>query len=83
MFLPRLNPIEPPWYGPVCPVVWEGWRREASPYPDLRRIFLLAAYPDEGRFTQPTAATQAWRREPLFMPRIGRPPSLINARWTL
>ena len=21
--------------GPVCPVVWEGWRREASPYPDL------------------------------------------------
>src|SRR5215469_6300646 len=34
MSLPRLNPIEPPWYGPVCPVVWEGWRREASPYPD-------------------------------------------------
>jgi hypothetical protein len=34
MFLPRLNPIEPPWYGPVCPVVWEGRRREASPYPD-------------------------------------------------
>ena len=23
--------------GPVCPVVWEGWRREASPYPDRRR----------------------------------------------
>jgi RNA-directed DNA polymerase len=20
---------------PVCPVVWEGWRREVSPYPDL------------------------------------------------
>ena len=35
MFLPTLNPIEPPWYGPVCPVVWEGWRREVSPYPDL------------------------------------------------
>jgi hypothetical protein len=34
MFLPTLNPIEPPWYGPVCPVVWEGWRREVSPYPD-------------------------------------------------
>ena len=28
------NSVEPPWYGPVCPVVWEGWRREASPYPD-------------------------------------------------
>jgi len=25
---------EPPWYGPVCPVVWEGWHREMSPYPD-------------------------------------------------
>jgi hypothetical protein len=34
MFLPGLNPIEPPWYGPVCPVVWEGRCREASPYPD-------------------------------------------------
>ena len=33
-FLPTLNLIEPPWYGPVCPVVWEGWRREVSPYPD-------------------------------------------------
>jgi hypothetical protein len=38
MFLLKLNPIEPPWYGPVCPVVWEGRRREASPYPNLRRI---------------------------------------------
>jgi hypothetical protein len=37
MFLLKLNPIEPPWYGPVCPVVWEGRRREASPYPNLRR----------------------------------------------
>ncbi|WP_412177323.1 group II intron maturase-specific domain-containing protein [Mesorhizobium sp. ZC-5] len=34
MSLPKLNPIEPPWYGPVCPVVWDGRRREASPYPD-------------------------------------------------
>ena len=32
-----LNSIEPPWYGPVCPVVREGWRRETSPYPDLWR----------------------------------------------
>jgi RNA-directed DNA polymerase len=22
---------EPPWYGPVCPVVWEGWHREMPP----------------------------------------------------
>src|SRR5208283_4358317 len=34
MRLPKPNSVEPPWYGPVCPVVWEGWRREASPYPD-------------------------------------------------
>ncbi len=37
MFLLKLNPIEPPWYGPVCPVVGEGRRREASPYPDQSR----------------------------------------------
>src|SRR6266481_3253061 len=35
MSLPRLNPVEPPWYGPVCPVVGEGWHREVPPYPDL------------------------------------------------
>jgi len=40
-FLATLNLIEPPWYGPVCPVVWEGWRHEVSPYPDLRRNLSL------------------------------------------
>src|SRR5271166_6933660 len=34
MRLPKPNSIEPPRYGPVCPVVWEGRRREAPPYPD-------------------------------------------------
>ena len=34
MSLSKFNPVEPPWYGPVCPVVWEGWHREVSPYPD-------------------------------------------------
>jgi hypothetical protein len=37
MSLPKLNPVEPPWYGPVCPVVGEGWHREVSPYPNHRR----------------------------------------------
>ena len=32
---PKLNSIEPPRYGSVCQVVWEGRCREASPYPDL------------------------------------------------
>ena len=31
---PKLNSVEPPRYGPVCQVVWEGRCREASPYPD-------------------------------------------------
>jgi RNA-directed DNA polymerase len=50
--LPRLYvsaqayPIEPPWYGPVCPVVWEGWRREASPYPDQGRKAVIRLWHD-------------------------------------
>ena len=31
--LPGPNPGEPPWYGPVCPVVWEGRHREVPPIP--------------------------------------------------
>jgi hypothetical protein len=42
MSLPKLNPVEPPWYGPVCPVVGEGWHREVSPYPDQLSAFPLA-----------------------------------------
>ena len=38
MSLPKLNPVEPPWYGPVCPVVGEGWHREVSPYPDQPHV---------------------------------------------
>src|SRR5262249_26714842 len=45
-----LNSIEPPWYGPVCPVVWEGRSREAPPYPDLR---------DHRRRRRATVASQA------------------------
>jgi Group II intron, maturase-specific domain/Reverse transcriptase (RNA-dependent DNA polymerase) len=30
----KAQSAEPPWYGPVCPVVWEGWHREVPPYPD-------------------------------------------------
>ncbi|MFZ2138733.1 MAG: fumarylacetoacetate hydrolase family protein, partial [Xanthobacteraceae bacterium] len=30
---------EPPWYGPVCQVVWEGRSREAPPYPDHANNF--------------------------------------------
>ena len=46
MFLLKLNPIEPPWYGPVCPVVWEGRHREGSPYPDLWHLTDVSARPE-------------------------------------
>ena len=42
MFQALLSPVEPPWYGPVRPVVWEGWRREVPPYPDLPPNFAVA-----------------------------------------
>jgi hypothetical protein len=35
---PKPNSIERARYGPVCPVVWEGRCREASPYRDLGSI---------------------------------------------
>src|SRR5207237_6766404 len=55
---PKLNPVEPPWYGPVCPVVGEGWHRESSPYPDLRRISPVAAHSGDRLLFEPTAGTQ-------------------------
>ena len=41
MFLPKLNLTEPPQHGPICPLVWEGRGREASPYPDRCPLILL------------------------------------------
>src|SRR5947209_9136315 len=49
MSLPKLNPVEPPWYGPVCPVVGEGWHREVSPYPDRRREGAIRRVVKDGR----------------------------------
>jgi len=60
-FLPTLNPIEPPWYGPVCPVVWEGWRREVSPYPD-HRPFSVAQLRNWNGSSCPKAAARYTRR---------------------
>jgi len=53
-------PFGPVFVGPLCP---------ASDR--FRRIFLLGAHRGEGRFTQPTAVTQAWPRELSFMPQSG------------
>jgi hypothetical protein len=71
MFLSKLNPIEPPWYGPVCPVVWEGRRREASPYPDLRRNGVNLGSEPRDRYlmhTGPCQCPMAGQK----MPRSGR-----------
>ena len=46
--LPQLNSIEPPWYGPVCPLVGEGRHREVSPYPDQSLLWVY----DLGRKTR-------------------------------
>ena len=43
-----LNPVEPPWYGPVCPVVWEGRHREVPPYPDYSSCVNVALGFDAG-----------------------------------
>jgi len=62
MVLPTLNPIEPPWYGPVCPVVWEGWRREVSPYPDHSALRRHSASCSKGCLTTPGAGPPGWLR---------------------
>jgi hypothetical protein len=49
--LRRHNLIEPPWYGPVCPVVWEGWSRKAPPYPDQLSFIRRVCGPRPGRRT--------------------------------
>ena len=48
---PKANQsLEPPWYGPVCLVVWEGRSREAPPYPDLWPVAEMPAARLDGRF---------------------------------
>ena len=48
--------------GPVCPVVWEGWRREASPYPDLRRQPDMPGLSEDSRLAQGRAGCYTTRR---------------------
>ena len=53
-------------------MVWEGWHREVSPYPDPRRVSPVAVRRGERLLSEPTADTQPCRRQPLFMPHSGR-----------
>jgi hypothetical protein len=62
MSLPKLNPVEPPWYGPVCPVVGEGWHREVSPYPDLRRKGATIPVAVRGQLATKAVVLLPWSR---------------------
>jgi hypothetical protein len=45
-----------------CPVVWEGWRRETSPYPDLWRKAVIDRSPNVSEVQQETCAKSRSRR---------------------
>jgi len=49
-------------------VVGEGWHREVSPYPNLRRILSVPARSGGGRLTERTPAVQPTRRERVKVP---------------
>ena len=53
------HPAEPPWYGPVCPVVWEGRHREVPPYPDRDPEALGSHSTDEDAARAPPAPAPA------------------------
>jgi hypothetical protein len=79
--------IEPPWYGPVCPVVWEGWRHEVSPYPDHRRVSPGAARPGDRLLSDPIAGVRPggvnWSSCPISDLRHPRPDRLrqLSSLW--
>ena len=51
-----------------------GWHREVPPYPDHRRISLLAECPDQGPLTEPAADARPRGRGLLFLPRSRHSP---------
>ena len=79
---PKPNSIEPPWYGPVCPVVWEGRHREAPPYPDLAQIAAVQDGVANGRpepwqlFIRPQVVPRPGRLQPLVPRRVSACPSV-------
>jgi predicted nuclease of restriction endonuclease-like (RecB) superfamily len=61
----RLIRTEPPRYGPVCQVVWEGWSREAPSYPDWGHNVYLMNFvqdQDERNFYIKKAIEHGWSR---------------------
>ena len=44
-----------------------------------RRVSPVAVRPGQGPLTEPTAVTQAWRRELVFMPQSGPPRDYADA----
>src|SRR3954452_21793882 len=79
-----LNSIEPPWYGPVCPVVWEGRSREAPPYPDLlgrKRSAELTVTAAPG--FRPDATSRSIGRQPTSTDRRLAGPSTNPSWWPI
>jgi hypothetical protein len=55
------NSVEPSWYGPVCPVVWDGWHREESPYPDQTTLCTIQTiFQYTNRYLLPCFARSGW-----------------------
>ena len=48
-------------------VVWEGWHREVSPYPDHRRILVVAARSGEGLLTIRLQTSIIVQRKPVSL----------------
>jgi hypothetical protein len=63
-----------PWYGPVCPVVGEGWHREVSPYPNHRRSADLERIPPQRRLRADSGHSRERNQtagiRPLWPPRV-------------
>jgi hypothetical protein len=66
---------------PVCPVAWEGWHREVSPYPDQRRILPVPARSGGDRLTERIPAVQPRRRERGKVPQRRPLPDPRGAIW--
>ena len=49
-------------YGPVCPVVWEGRRRETPPYPDLLYCLVCLTQSAAQTKSQPIHRRAGWAR---------------------
>jgi hypothetical protein len=65
MCLCQLNSIEPPWYGPVCPVVWRGGVARRPPIPINLQMKLQGLVFSSSQSLQPQITPHPKNRLPL------------------